>query len=345
MLASVVVPFKNSASSLSRLGESLVRQDFPKEDYELIFVNDSCTDGSDTIIENIAGSKKVRVRLVNNAGRGSFSARNTGIRDSEGKVIAFIDADMVADGNWLFALIAPILADERLGGVSGRTLPLSPSEVCIGPLFVDQSEATGQLAGHVKFGTGNIAYRKSVLMSVGLFDEQFDPKYRGDTDLGLRILEAGFRIQSEKTAVAYHPIQKFSFRALVKRGIMMQKDVLLYKKHGKLVVHELGGKLTRPLIACFSALGLISASFATLNLTSAILVGPLPAAAETAGAVCVWFIAYVAHGYKHAVSPPASASEVPMGSRILSAIAFPVFWLAVLAGRVYGSLKYRCLLF
>ncbi len=165
---------------------------------------------------------------------------------------------MVADKQWLRNLVSPLLADESLGGVSGTTLPLGGNGAVFGPRWVDQSRATGHQTGGVKYGTGNIAYRKSVLVSVGLFDEKFDPKYRGDTDMGLRVLKAGFKIAYQETAVAYHPVQKLSVAGLLKRGTMMHKDVLLYKKYGKEVLRELGGPITKPVIKGASALGLAS---------------------------------------------------------------------------------------
>ncbi len=59
---------------------------------------------------------------------------------------------------------------------------------------------------------------------------------------------------------------------------------------------------------------------------------------------CGWLLSFVAYGYKRAEAP-ASNLQISIGSRISAALAFPIFWLAVVAGRIYGMFKYRHFLF
>jgi glycosyltransferase involved in cell wall biosynthesis len=85
---SVVVPLYNKAAYIERTLESIRRQTWT--DFEVIVVDDGSTDGSGTIAANF-GDARFRVVTQKNAGPGA--ARNRGIAEARGDLIAFLDAD------------------------------------------------------------------------------------------------------------------------------------------------------------------------------------------------------------------------------------------------------------
>lgn len=88
MRLSIVIPLYNKAKWIERAIDSVLNQTF--QDFEIIVVDDGSTDGSDKIVENI---NDVRIRLIRQQNAGASAARNTGIKESQGELIAFLDAD------------------------------------------------------------------------------------------------------------------------------------------------------------------------------------------------------------------------------------------------------------
>jgi glycosyltransferase involved in cell wall biosynthesis len=87
-LFSVVLPCYNRAGMLNRAIQSLLGQEF--DDWELIIVDDGSTDDSKAVVEQYSDNR-IRYVWQENAERGA--ARNTGIRQSKGKFLSFLDSD------------------------------------------------------------------------------------------------------------------------------------------------------------------------------------------------------------------------------------------------------------
>jgi glycosyltransferase involved in cell wall biosynthesis len=123
----VVVPFFNSKKTLPSLLDSLLSQTYPKEKYEIILVNDGSTDDSVKQIEEVQSFTVVPpIKLLHNRQKkGPANARNKGIIESGGEIIALTDSDTIPDINWLTNLINPFLNhldNSNVGGVRGETL-------------------------------------------------------------------------------------------------------------------------------------------------------------------------------------------------------------------------------
>ncbi|KRM57440.1 glycosyltransferase family 2 protein [Ligilactobacillus animalis] len=89
-LVSIVVPAYNVEKYVHRCVSSIDAQEY--ENYEVIFVNDGSTDGTQKLLEEIV-SQKPRYKLVNQENMGLSGARNTGIRHAKGEYIYFLDPD------------------------------------------------------------------------------------------------------------------------------------------------------------------------------------------------------------------------------------------------------------
>ena len=89
---SIIVPMYNSEAYLPKCLDSLLHQDIPLEDYEIILVNDGSPDGSKALAEDYA-SKYPNIVVLSQKNKGTSGARNTGIRYATGKYVYFVDPD------------------------------------------------------------------------------------------------------------------------------------------------------------------------------------------------------------------------------------------------------------
>jgi glycosyltransferase involved in cell wall biosynthesis len=85
---SVIVPLYNKAAWIDRCLGSILRQSFT--DFEVIVVDDGSTDGGERFVAKCGDS---RVRLIQQANAGPGAARNRGVLEAVGDIVAMLDAD------------------------------------------------------------------------------------------------------------------------------------------------------------------------------------------------------------------------------------------------------------
>ena len=93
-MVSIVVPVYNAANYIEKTIEMVCEQTY--KDWELILVDDASRDNSVQVIEDYIKKQGKRIRLIRKkVNQGAAEARNTGIDNSSGRYIAFLDADDV----------------------------------------------------------------------------------------------------------------------------------------------------------------------------------------------------------------------------------------------------------
>ena len=112
MLLSIVVPTYNVEKFIENCLGSLMAQDVPKEQYEVLVINDGSTDKSGKIAGEFANDQE-NVYLINQENKGLSGARNTGISVAKGKYIYFLDSDDYIAENTL-GLILDLLEKNNL---------------------------------------------------------------------------------------------------------------------------------------------------------------------------------------------------------------------------------------
>lgn len=94
---SVAVPIYNGEQTICALLDSLLRQDYPKELYEIIVVDNNSKDRTRSLVERYPV-----MLLQEHEIQSSYAARNRGIKHAKHSVLAFIDGDCVATRQWLY---------------------------------------------------------------------------------------------------------------------------------------------------------------------------------------------------------------------------------------------------
>jgi glycosyltransferase involved in cell wall biosynthesis len=117
---SVIVPTYERPAQLATCLQALMHQDYPRDSFEVIVVNDG---GSDLTLGSIVEQfrEQLEVRLLSQKNTGPAGARNFGAASARGKFLAFTDDDCAPDPSWLRSL-ASYLAQSPDRIVGGRTL-------------------------------------------------------------------------------------------------------------------------------------------------------------------------------------------------------------------------------
>lgn len=222
--ASIVIPALNEEKNLGR-SLPLIRRQLGPED-EIIVVDNGSTDNTAAVAAGY-GAKVIKEPVRNRS-----RSRNAGFRNSEGQFVVFLDGDCFPEDHWLERLLAPF-SDQTIGCVAGEIRILNTA----GHLENYLSEK-GYLSQADNFrhpflpyaGGANLAFRRSVLERIGLFDEQLFSGH--DADLCWRMqLETDSKIVLIANAAVAH-YQKASWRALFQQKRRHAHGaVLLYKKY------------------------------------------------------------------------------------------------------------------
>lgn len=113
MTLSVIIPIYNGEQYIRECLDSLLKQDVPAEDYEILCVDDGSTDGSRKILEEY-GARYTNVVVIHQKNGGVCAARNAGLNRARGEFIWFVDGDDLALGASLGALLEAAKDCDRL---------------------------------------------------------------------------------------------------------------------------------------------------------------------------------------------------------------------------------------
>ena len=114
---SVIVPVFSASAWIERCIHGLLKQDYDASRFEIILVDHNSSDDSNGLLRRCQ-----RVRLLEESVQSSYAARNRGVRESSGELLAFTDADCVPSPNWL-QVIASAMRNERTQAVLGSRTP------------------------------------------------------------------------------------------------------------------------------------------------------------------------------------------------------------------------------
>jgi glycosyltransferase involved in cell wall biosynthesis len=117
-LVSVVVPVWNGRCYLSEAIESILAQD--GIDLDIWIVDDGSTDGSADLAEQIATRAALPIHVIRQMNGGAAAARNTGARHSQGRFLAFLDADDVWTPGRLDIMLAAFSEPDSPDAVFGH---------------------------------------------------------------------------------------------------------------------------------------------------------------------------------------------------------------------------------
>ena len=104
---SIIVPIYNVAPYLRKCVDSLLAQDLPSSEYEIILVDDESPDACPQICDDYAAAHST-IRVVHRENGGLSAARNSGIEVARGEYIMFVDSDDYIEPNVLGGLMEQV---------------------------------------------------------------------------------------------------------------------------------------------------------------------------------------------------------------------------------------------
>jgi GT2 family glycosyltransferase len=219
-LMTVVVCTRNRTEELEVCLSGLTRLDYP--DLDLLVVDNAPSNSATALLV----ASYPAVRYIQEPRPGLNWARNRGILEAYGDIVAFTDDDVVVDPGWVRALAGVFAAHSEVMGVTGLVEPyeLETEAQLFFELYggfgkgyrskryrVDHEHGrreTWHIAAWLG-GTGaNMAYRRSLFERIGSFDPALDvgtvTHGGGDLEMFFRVLQEGYTLVYEPNAVVRH---------------------------------------------------------------------------------------------------------------------------------------------
>jgi glucosyl-dolichyl phosphate glucuronosyltransferase len=247
MKITVILCTYNRCQSLARALDSVAKSILPESvEWEVLVVDNNSPDQTREVIEDFCVRYPGRFRYLFEPKQGKSNALNSGIRNAHGRILAFMDDDVIVAPDWLQKLTAALDSGE-FTGVGGRILSQRDFPVPDWLALDGQYDVAGMLAlfdlgnegRELKtppFGT-NMAFPSSIFEKHGDFRTDMGPcpgsEIRNeDTEFGRRLMSGGEKLWYEPSAVVYHAVPENRLR----------KEYFLrfWYDHGRALIREKG---------------------------------------------------------------------------------------------------------
>lgn len=214
---SVIVPHYSDLDRLDRCLGSLERQSQPRSSFEIVVADNRSPEGEAAVRDRIAG----RARMVIADEKGAGPARNAAVAASTGRILAFIDADCIADPDWLACGVAALAQADLIGGrmivlIEGRGAK-SGAEAFEAVFAFDNRSYVEKKHFSV---TANLFCTRAVFDATGPFRNGMSE----DADWCLRARDAGYRIAYAHDAIVSHPARP-DWAALKKKWVRINAEL------------------------------------------------------------------------------------------------------------------------
>lgn len=179
-MLTVIICTYNRAKYIGNLLDSIAKNDIDKSEYEIVLVDNNCTDNTHAICDAFSRvHPEITFRYVVEPEQGLSAARNKGIHEAKGDILVYIDDDALVDTDYLRIYAEHFADNPKTMAAGGPIEPLYETSVPAWMTSYTKALLTGWLnygdsirvfpEGHYP-GGGNAAYRKEVFEQVGLFN-------------------------------------------------------------------------------------------------------------------------------------------------------------------------------
>jgi glycosyltransferase involved in cell wall biosynthesis len=201
----IIIPTYKDWHRLAICVTALENQTYPKENFEVIIVNNDAGD-------NTPGHFNVpeRFQVVTEKQSGSYAARNRGLGLAKGEIIGFTDSDCIPDPDWIAKAVEYFHTNENCSRIAGKVEVFAKTGKPTTAEIYDQLYAFRQKRYVQDSGTcvtANLFSYKHVFDTVGLFDQVHYSL--SDVEWGKEANKAGFRIDYVENVIVKHPARNW----------------------------------------------------------------------------------------------------------------------------------------
>lgn len=201
---SVIVPVYNDVDRLRSCLERLQQQDYPGDRYDVVVVDNASTQDLRPALPH----NDQRFRLIVEPQKGSYAARNTGVRSASGEILAFTDADCLPRPNWLSEGVAALCQEQAHDAIGGDIVLTFQNGMGprTGPEHYDAREGLPQehfILTYPFAATANLFVRAETFREVGPFNASL--RSGGDREWGERLAAMGRHLAFGRDAIVDHP--------------------------------------------------------------------------------------------------------------------------------------------
>ena len=213
-MISVLIATRNRGPELESQLRSFEALEIPDGGWELLVIDNGSSDGTASLLQNLAAAGQLPLRVLSEPRRGKCRALNLAVPATRGELLAFTDDDAVAQPQWLRALERAAAHHPEAIGFGGRSPALGgPAPVGHGIVNYEHGDRDFEIIPFATPPLGvNYAFRRLAFERYGLFREDLGPGsafQRGDdTELVRRLWLAGERLRYVADAVVQHPIHR-----------------------------------------------------------------------------------------------------------------------------------------
>jgi glycosyltransferase involved in cell wall biosynthesis len=216
----VIVCTYNRCDLLQKALNSIAAQTVPDPyKWEVLVVDNNSSDRTREVVQSYRAKGPARFRLVSERQQGLSYARNTGIRNARGEILAFTDDDICVESGWLWNLTSSLHTGEW-AGAGGQIFPVC-EEILPNWLPIEDFRTLGVFAGFYlgavagpltrpPYG-GNMAYHREMFEKHGSFRVDLgrsgtNLQGREEVEFANRLLARGEKLRYEPTAVVRHAV-------------------------------------------------------------------------------------------------------------------------------------------
>ena len=200
-MLSVIVPIYQEEKYISKCIDSMLSQDYPKDDLEIILVDGMSKDRTREIVATYT-AKYPFIRMIDNPESIAPCAMNRGIKEAKGDVIIRLDAHVYYPKNYFSLLVEKLneLPGAENVGALCNTLPVNDS-ITAQSIAAVLSSSFGMGNSHFRVGADKEmevdtvpfgCFHRSIFDQVGLYDEELVRNQ--DDELNARIIKSGGKI-------------------------------------------------------------------------------------------------------------------------------------------------------
>lgn len=233
-LVSVVMPVHNAERYVAQAVESVLAQTFT--DFELILIDDGSTDGSRSILQRFTDP---RVKLIIHAqNRGLVSTLNEGLRLSQGKYIARMDADDRMHPARLARQVAYMGSHADAAVVASFVDLMNADDDIIGTWETDRAVVQPDDIKALMARTNCIAHPSVIIRRSALKELCYEERQKGaeDWDLWLRLLSRGRSIHKIPEPLLTYRVHAASTMGKEKADVPLERRLMRTRR--RLLLHE-----------------------------------------------------------------------------------------------------------